>query len=412
MPASPAPSPSAPPVRRKLAYGALAGLALLAWACDVIEDDPTGTGSELDGALLESLARDAIAPTYDTFAEEAAALETATTAYADAVGTAEAETALADAREAWRVAMRAWQAAEPMQIGPAGTIDVRIGGESLRDEVYSWPSTNPCRVDQELVAQGYAEADFIETRLVNAYGLDALEYLLFHDGADNACAPQLPINADGEWDALDPGELAKRRADYAAAAAAGVADTAETLRAALGTGGTWTEHLATAGTPDSAYASAREALHEVYAAMFYLDGEVKDQKLAKPAGLLDCSADTCPEALEATYADASKDAVSGNLVGFSRLYFAGDDRARATGFDDVLVDVGADAVEMELTAAVDAAGETVADMDDSFSAALANDPAVLDQPHAAVKRITDIFKGDFPVALMLEVPREGGGDAD
>ena len=40
------------------------------------------------------------------------------------------------------------------------------------------PAASPCRLDQEVAAGGQDAPDYFETRLVNAYGLDAIEYLL------------------------------------------------------------------------------------------------------------------------------------------------------------------------------------------------------------------------------------------
>ena len=48
------------------------------------------------------------------------------------------------------------------------------------------------------------------------------EYLLFHDGVDNGCAPDATINASGSWAGLGATELASRRAAYAHAIAADV----------------------------------------------------------------------------------------------------------------------------------------------------------------------------------------------
>ena len=39
------------------------------------------------------------------------------------------------------------------QLGPAASA-LTTGGEGLRDEVYSWPTVNPCRVDQETGCAG------------------------------------------------------------------------------------------------------------------------------------------------------------------------------------------------------------------------------------------------------------------
>src|SRR5690606_29393153 len=111
--------------------------------------------------------------------------------------------------QAWREAMVLWQRAELTQLGPTGLMGSVLAGEDLRDEIYSWPLVNPCRIDQELVAKSYEDTDQLASALINLRGLDALEYLLFHDGPGNACAATVSINKDGSWDAIAP-ELAQR----------------------------------------------------------------------------------------------------------------------------------------------------------------------------------------------------------
>lgn len=387
----------------------LAGGALAVWAC-------VGTGSGDDGreatdlerAFVRSVAEQVMAPGAEGFSAEAEALKSATQAWADAP---EDEAARLAAREAWISAMQAWQVLEMMQLGPLGPSSERVGGEDLRDEIYSWPSVNSCRVDQEIVLAEYDQDDFVGTRLVNSYGLDALEYLLFYEGSANSCPPQLPINADGEWDALDDATLTSRRAAYAAAVAAELARRAEEVRGHWGNSGAWTDALATAGESDSEYASVFEAMDEILAVMFYLDQEVKDLKIAKPAGLRDCASETCPGDVEFGWSKASKESSVANLDGFGLLYFGGDVDS-GTGFDDLLLERGADELESELTAAVVAAPAALDGVPGGFEEALVADPSALDESHEAVKAITDLLKGEFAATLDLTIPQEGGGDAD
>lgn len=386
----------------------LGGLSLAVWACIDAGPAEDTTGTPEERALLESVATRVLAPSYEEFAKQADALAAATLAYADG-GDEDARDA---ARDAWRETMAAWQVVELMQLGPAGASGIRLGGADLRDEVYSWPSVNACRVDQELVLGEYGAADFTDTRLVNAYGLDAVEYLLFWEELDNNCAPQLPINEDGEWDALSDEELVARRADYAAAAAADVAASAHELVGIWGSEGEWTEHLINAGQPGSEYGSVDEALDEVFAAMFYADKALKDLKLAKPGGLQDCAGETCPADLEFQWSQWSKEATAANAEGLSRLYFGGIDRDDAQGFDDLLQSVDEAELAIMLTDAVDDVRPTIEAVDGTFRDALATDSTALVAPHDAVKEVTDLLKGEFSIVLMLQIPKEGAGDAD
>lgn len=405
--------------RKRTLQGALVAATIAVWACTTGTQDG-GAGGDGDGGsplrhdLLRSVADNALAPSFAQFQAAAVELESATARYAEAMQAGEDSSGvLSEAQDAWRNAMDAWQIVELMQLGPAGSSAVAIGGADLRDEIYSWPTVNTCRVDQELVLGEYGADDFVATRLVNVYGLDTIEYLLFQGGTENSCPPQLPINADGEWDAMGEGGVVTGRAQYAAHMAASVAATASSLAQDWAVeSGTFNEGLANPGEGDSPYPSVDDAMDELMRAMFYLDLSVKDAKLAVPAGLLDCGSPACPEDLESTWAQVSREAVAANLEGFRRMYYGGIDAETSIGFDDVLIDMGEDNLAVEMDAAIEGAFNAMDGMEGSFRDALLADEAALDPVHAAVKRITDLLKGDFATVLMLEIPSEGAGDAD
>lgn len=394
---------------RRSVHLAVAAAVAIVWACTT-QDPGSGTkmvpGGEVVGEVLESVAHEAIAPSFAAFAIAASDLETATAALAAAPDDPDA---IAVARAAFGAAAQTWQIVEVMQLGPAGSSAVAIGGADLRDEVYSWPAVNTCRVDQELVLGEYGAPDFTETRLVNAYGLDALEYLLFVESPDNTCAPQLPIN-QGEWAALGDEEVTRRRAAYAAAIASAVAAVGKELADAWN--GDFAEHLADPTAPGSPYGSEAAAMDELLRAMFYIDKVLKDQKLARPAGILDCSTATCPETVESPWSATSKEHVLANLEGFRRIFVGGIDADAATGFDDLLAAIGEEAFAEEILTDIEAAVAAVEAIDGSFQEALAADESALDAAHVAVRNLTDALKGHVSTVLMLTIPAEAAGDAD
>lgn len=392
-------------------------VGLLIWACAEVnggQDQPFPGDEELLRDLLESEADNVLGPSFVAFAASAHELEAATSAYATVVaqGGADVEASRVTAQQAWLDAAANWQLLEVMQLGPAGSSTDAIGGEDLRDEVYSWPGVNDCRIDQEIVLGEFDQADFIETRLVNAYGLDAVEYLLFWSGPENACSPQLPINAEGQWDALGSEEIDRRRAAYAASISGSLASTADDLAATWDSGGDYNAWLANPTAPDSPYGSIRSAMDELMRVMFYVDLWVKDAKVSVPAGLMDCPTPTCPAALESRHARASKAHVVANLEGLQRLYLGGPSAEEGTGFDDLLMSIGEDELSRAITSELTAAIQEVEAVEGSFLDALTADENALDESHAAIKRVTDLLKGDFATVLTLQIPKDGAGDAD
>lgn len=365
----------------------------------------TGGGSFDKSEMLNNLGAQ-IAGTCASFATAADALAAATQSYATSLSTADRDAA----RQAWRDAMDVWQRVEIMQVGPAGVKSAVLGGEDIRDEIYSWPLVNRCRVDQELVDGTYSDASAFATKLINVRGLDALEYLLFNDAATNACTAQSSINTSGSWNALT--DLAQRRADYAHTAAVLVAQQAAALDERWrATGGNFIAELQ---APSGTYADEQQVLNALSDAMFYLDTRTKDVKLAIPSGLSDCAADVCPEALESTFAGYSKQQIVGNLQGFQILFLGGAPaELDALGFQDLLVALGqndlADRMRLDIEGAL-AVAEAIEEAD--LTAALATDPESVRDLYFAVKKITDVLKSDFVTVLDLNLPKTAEGDND
>ena len=81
--------------------------------------------------------------------------------------------------------MAAWQVVEVLRMGPAASSLTAVGGEDRRESIYSWPEVDRCPLDQITVAGGWAATGFFDTGDEEAYGLAAIEVLLFSAAADN-----------------------------------------------------------------------------------------------------------------------------------------------------------------------------------------------------------------------------------
>lgn len=362
---------------------------------------PITRADMLDGVATcgESLLGDARAAAMELDAA-AAALAAAPTA--ESVGAA---------RDAWKKTMALVQQAEVLRFGPGGPVTLPTG-EGLRDFVYSWPLVSRCLVEQNIVSQKYAAPTFTETGLVNMRGLAAAEYLLFYEGADNACSAGASINAQGTWAALGGDELASRKRAYGAVVSKDVAAKLDEIHGKwLGDAG-FAAVLRAAGGSDSPFASDQAALNAVSDGIFYVEREVKDLKLGLPLGKTGECPDTCPEDVESLYASVSRDHVHNNLLGFERI-FRGCAGAEGKGFDGLLRSVGAIDLADRMSADLDAAIAAVVALPSSdLGALLTTDRAAVDAVHVAIKRITDALKTDFVTILDLELPKGLEGDND
>jgi predicted lipoprotein len=362
--------------------------ALAAIVC--VPDSETSPTPKEASEWLDAIGPEVVGPTLSDFDATLGPLRDAVVAW-DAGGDRE------DVHDSFLAAMGAWQRAEPMQIGPAASSLTAQGGGDLRDEIYSWPTINPCLVDQQTVAGGWDAVDFFDTHLVNAYGLDALEHLLFAPGDGNACSAEVDINAEGTWDTLGTDGIDANRASYALTLVDGLLESSATLRDAWDSeGGDFGELLADPSAAGSPYGTQQDALDAAYEAMFYLELVTRDRKLAEPLGLHGCTAD-CAQQAESVESGASTRWVAENLRGFRLMVTGGD----GPGMDDLLVALDQQDLSTALLDATDAA---IAEAD-------AGRPLDVEL-HDAVRQVTLLLEGDVATVLSLRIPSEAAGDAD
>ena len=360
--------------------------------------------------VLSRIANDLVLPTFVRFAEKAAVLETTTDEWAAAPMDATLREA---ARTAWIEAVYTWQHAELMQLGPAGADGKRIEGDDLRDRIYSWPETRMCRIDQSLLSAEFREADWLDGALFEVQGLDAMEYLLYAEQAQNSCPAAVRINRDGLWEDefSDMPSLTARRAELSAVLAGGVREAATELVTAFSVdGGNFAGALANGTEP---YEGAKNALNEVYAALFYVDKLIKDAKLGRPLGIAEgCDDDRCPEAFESRHSGRGAAHLLANLDSFEAMFFGTVDGVAGPGFDDLLEAKDGAAVAARMAQNIAAARTAIEALGDNLGTALTETPENVESAHSAIKSVTDDFKGDVVTILDLEVPREGSGDSD
>lgn len=398
-------------------------------ACDCGDEDSGASGTGGTGGAGGTGGMDATVPTFSTsgllsaagqcafsryseFATFAGLLAQATSAYAASLTTP----LRAEAQAVFRDAMAAWQRAELFRMGPAGRTG-QPGGQNLRDEIYFFPTVNRCLVDQQLVNQRYAGANYGSAQ-ASSRGLSAIEYLLFYDGVQNACGPAVSINANATWSALSPTELAQRRADYASAAAADILMHAQALQTAWDPSGG--NFLATfTQTGNTIFADDHSALSALLEAGLYLDAEVKDSKLAAPlslpvGGIVECPNQpaTCPERLESRFARVSADNIAQNLIAFRQVFEGCGPGNAGLGVDDWLRSVGEDDLADRLLARLDTADAAVAAVGSLEAAVNEASPTRALALHAAIKAITDLLKTEIPMVLNVQFISDVGGDVD
>jgi predicted lipoprotein len=340
---------------------------------------------------------------YTSFADSTLLLESAARGYAQAPT---AQAALA-AQVAWKNTMAIWEEVELFRFGPLSPNN-EPGGKGLRDDIYSFPLLSPCLIDEQLIDRTYQQAEFPTSR-VNARGLGAFEYLAFHTG-NNSCTNYSEINALGTWARESPVEITQRRADYAARVASDVATFARNLVGAWDpNGGNFEGQLREPGS--GTYDTDLHALNAVSNAIFYLEIEVKDYKVGRPAGYFDCFEATCPDLVESRFARLSNTHIAANLRGFRRLFQGCGARGAGLGFDDWLREAGNPGLVDRMLTALDTAEATLRELG-PIEDLVNSDPDQVRNFHKVLKGITDPLKTEFMTTLNLELPKNAPSDND
>jgi uncharacterized protein len=364
--------------------------------------------------LIESSASCAMSH-YCRFTVHAQALRDATRALVQARN----QQTLDAVRSAWIAAITSWEETEVFNFGPAGPSGPSgaPGGQDLRTLIYSWPVEPRCKVDEQTVSRFYASPDFTgppKSSLVNGRSLAALEYLLFYEGTDNGCNQYNDINAQGTWQALSADELLTRKTEYAAAAADDVLRSSVRLVEVWDPAkGNFRGEIVSAGAGSTVFPTEQQALNAINVGLFYLEKQLKDDKLGTPMGLSeDCSAMICPDRLESRFARISTDNLSGNLRGFRRLFQGCGENNAGIGFDDWLRQVGKGELADGMIAALDNAERAVAALNPPLEQSLVAHPERVRAMYDAIKGVTDPLKSEFVSVLNLEVPGPALGDND
>lgn len=382
-------------------------LALIGCGEDVATDSANADAHRI---LLASVADNVIIPLTESFVVATADLQLVTSALAGDPSDANWDSA----RQRWASTMTLWQQLEVLQVGPAGLMGVVAGGENLRDAIYSWPTVNTCRVDQETARATFTNPATLTAALVNVRGLDALEHLLFTTATEHSCSIGSAFATSGEWEAIgDDAAVAKRRADHAAALAGDLAASAQKLRDAWSPiAGAFRDTFAKAGQDKSSYATAQEALNALSDAMFYLEKETKDMKLAIPAGVAGCETTTCVEARENAAANVSKRSIVANVDGFRRVFTGGLTNEDNPGFDDLLSSMGQEALATRLVAELNAAKAAVDGLQGTLAEAIAATPAEVVAAYEVLRIPIQTFRTEVLSVLDLELPQRAEGDND
>lgn len=362
-----------------------------------------------------------IIPGYQTVEQNAALIsapEGPLAEYCESIGTTEEAAAFSAAESHWRDLQNSIQQTESHILGPAtdngSVLANRLNG-------FTAGSLSTCGIDQAVVLAS-EQTDFDTTsRAVNQRGIGTLEYLLFNTDLSHSCPSQ--IIETQNWNDRPETERKRLRCEYALLIADDIEDAAETLVMA------WERDEGNYRSTFLNPLNSADSLESLSDAMFFIELDVKDNKLGIPLGINSgCSAISCPERVESPYSQTSLQNIRTNILAFERMLTGGD----GLGFDDIITEAGVSDLNTRFFAHIDAAlasidgqpmsladqAQTIADenLETECINAYTN-PETLSVTPACnlfgyLKRITDELKIGFTAAVNVDLPERGQSDND
>jgi predicted lipoprotein len=364
-------------------------------------------------SLLQNIADNVVIPMINAFETHSNNLNTAITAWQTAPENAELKLA---AQQAWNQAMLSWQSLEVVQTGP-----MLENSSLLRDSIYSWPSVSTCVVDQEVIEADTQGSSYdINTRTPLRKGLAALEYILYSSSLDHSCPSNTAKTQN--WNARPEAERLALRLSYAIEAGNDISAWATQLKTQWASGdNSFRQDLLNAGSALSEFSSQQSAVNAISDALFYIEKQVKDIKLAEPLALKGgkCTqgAAECAGFVENPLSERSKQHLRQNLLAFEQIFLGNTaDGTQGPGFDDLIDTVnGGENISAGMAAdinsalnAIDALGE----MTLKEAVTDTNGVNLAKGIHESTKKITDRLKNDFLNILGLTIPAAAAGDGD
>ena len=322
----------------------------------------------------------------------------------------------------WKKTMMAFHFLDGAPIGPLSDKNLRVA-----EQIYSWPYSNFCGVDHEVLKLSLKPNDVKVPSLFTLKGLSVLEYLLFEKDLGSQCNANNVRNKPViEWTKKSASEKETDRMQYAALI---TRDLIEQTRQLEGLWNPQTNNYTMSLVDGSLYGSPKDAVNALSDSLFSVE-KVKDIKMAKPLGLhKECTSDSkkCPESVEHSWSGLSFEAMEAQVQGFETVFMGLTSNKDGFGFDDYLISMGHEQVAQTMKNNLDIFLSSLQEMKkigtfrehieqmDAVSCAqttLENKKVPVCALYQELRLITTKMKTEFLVALSLKSPPTYQGDND
>ena len=360
--------------------------------------------------FLIELTEKIMLPKYELFKEKVSKINILAKDYLDlAKNKKPINNKIIELKSMWQETMFLWQQIELYQFGPAVKSEYVLGGEGLRDLIYSWPMSYSCRVDQEILSFDSQKMNYFEGKVTTISGLDALEHLVYSNPEKNTCPSPLEINDKGLWDKVSKADLLIKRGQYMVELIGYLESvTVKILNKWKEGDSAFINNFKNLGKGKSIYATSNIAMDDFYAGIFYLDKKTKDEKLGKVLGKLNgCSGTDCYKSREFNISNSSLKAIELNVKSLKEIF-----EGPFYNLKELLGDVKASDLANIIIGKINYSLKLFASIKKTMPELLKNNPTEIDKLYNSIKEITNLLKYDLVVTLKLKIPEEGESDSD
>ncbi len=327
-------------------------------------------------------------------------------------------------QEDWKALMKTFHLIEGLQFGPQseGFPDTEM------TKIFPYGTTWDCGALGETVKMSN-DPGYRFSAGYSPYGLSNLLPLLFSSKVDEYCPESRvkdPITAWRKKDRLgrekDVCNYAKKVSNESSERISRVAEQ-------------WSHQygfLAKKIVDENYFGNPIETINKISDGLFYIEKELKDERLAVPAGISNCLSASCPYMSIHRLSGISIDSVIQNLNGFKMLFkgITFKNNIDGFGFDDYLDSQKKTFVRIQIEGAINTAitnfekaklkGESI----ESLSAKISDKKLCLDSTsenriyemcalYQDVRAVSVLLKNEFLLALgELSAPRQVQGDLD
>jgi predicted lipoprotein len=393
-------------------------------------EDLVNSGAFSKRKLVANAALNLATPAYADLKVKSDKFHTSVVKYCDVVSKASAwdsgvfDTLRVDLKGNWEELMSTFHTIEAFQFGPQseGFPDTEM------TKIFPYGSSWDCGALGEVV-KAANDPDYRFMAEYAPYGLSNLNPLTHAKSVESYCPDSRVNNSIVEWRKKDRLVREKDICKYTVEVSK---ESNERITRVTNQWDVKQGYLAKKIIDDNYFGNIIATINKLSDGLFFVEKELKDERLAVPTGISNCLSTSCPYMSIHRVSGVSIDSVLANLKGFKMLFkgMTYNNGVDGFGFDDYLESVGKTFVRIQIEGAINDAianfekakanGESIESLSAKIQDKKLCKESTTEQRHFEmcglfqdVRRVSVLLKNEFLLALgELSAPRQVQGDMD